>query len=100
MKGELYLMTDCEIYETNKCMRDEGFTERERAEKLGITVSKLRQIVSVISNTYRNEKILYAKQLKDRGYSTAYIADKMNLNHSSVRTLLKQTYKIEKENTK
>lgn len=92
-------MTDCEIYEMNKSMRSEGLTERERADKLGVTVYRLRQIVNIVSNAYRNEKILYAKKLKDYGYSVAYIADKMDLNESSVRSLLKQSYKIEKENT-
>lgn len=87
-------MTDEETYEIyimNKRMRNEGLTEKERVEKLGIKVSALRRIVSLYSKAERNDKIIRAQKLKEHGYSNAFISEKMGINESSVRSLLKQT---------
>lgn len=73
-----------------KSMHAQGMTDNQIANSMGITVSLLRKQRSIYSQAERKEKILYAQKLKDHGYSNAYIADKMGLNESSVRSLLKQ----------
>ena len=79
-----------DFYSQYKSMHAQGMSDNDIAKSMGITVSLLRKQRSIYSQAERKEKILYAQKLKDHGYSTAYIADKMDLNESSVRSLLKQ----------
>lgn len=91
MKGELYLMTNEEIYEINKQMKAQGYTEKEIAEKLDLPISILRNKIGRISRVMRVDKMLKVVQLKTEGYSNVKIGWMLGINESNVRYLLKKS---------
>jgi DNA-binding CsgD family transcriptional regulator len=68
--------------------RKDGMSESEIAKYHGITTTQLRASVSEASAQQRQEKILTAQRLKEKGWSNVEIGRRMNLNESSVRNLL------------
>jgi biotin operon repressor len=76
-----------------KSMEEKGAKEQDIAERLGITVTQLRNNKSVAKNAARASDAALALRLKDKGMSNVAIGKRMNLNESSVRALLSPTLK-------
>jgi hypothetical protein len=68
--------------------KKDGMSESEIARGYGITTTQLRAARSIASAQQRQEKILTAQRLKDKGWSNVAIGNRMGLNESSVRSLL------------
>jgi len=62
--------------------RKAGRTEKEIADGHGITTSQLRACISIASSQQRQEKILTAERLKDKGYSNVAIGQRMGIRES------------------
>jgi hypothetical protein len=80
-------------------MKKDGLTEQQIAKGLGITMQEMRDGKSIALAQQKQEKILMAQRLRDKGLSHQAIADRMALpNESSARALLKPG-EIEKTQT-
>lgn len=95
MKGELYSMTNEEIYNINKQMKSQGYTEKEIADIIGMSTYSLRHIIREVSYRIRVNKMIQAIELKEKGYGSSYIGGVMEINESSVRRLLEESNKLE-----
>ena len=73
------------IYELQK----KGMNEVEISKELGVTTSELRRRKSLLKSEQRAAQASQALRLKDKGYSNVAIGERMGLNESSVRALLK-----------
>jgi hypothetical protein len=69
-------------------LRKDGMSDTEIARGFGITTTQLRAANSIASAQQRQEKILQAQRLADKGLSNVAIGQRMGLNESSVRSLL------------
>jgi len=69
-------------------LRKDGLSDTEIARGFGITTTQLRAANSIASAQQRQEKILQAQKLHDKGLSNVAIGQRMGLNESSVRSLL------------
>ena len=71
-------------------LKAKGMTEAERARGLGFkTTTQLRASVAIAKNAKRAGDIARAVDLKDKGHSNIAIGERMGINESSVRQLLK-----------
>jgi predicted transcriptional regulator len=68
--------------------KKDGMSEAEIARGYGITTTQLRAARSIAGAQQKQEKILTAQRLKDKGWSNVKIGERMGLNESSVRSLL------------
>lgn len=68
--------------------RKDGWTEVQIAKAYDISTTELRAAKSIAKNELRAAKISQAQRLKDKGMGNVEIGKKMNLNESSVRSLL------------
>ena len=68
--------------------RKDGMSEAEIARGHGITTTQLRAARSIALAQQKQEKILTATRLKEKGWSNVKIGERMGLNESSVRALL------------
>lgn len=72
-------------------LKKQGFTNTEIAKQLGMNTTEFRARTSIANEQRRSELVNTAKQLKEKGYSLAKIAEKMGYsNDSSVRSLLNE----------
>lgn len=69
-------------------LKKKGMSQKDIAESMGISVGKLRTLVSLANYEERSPKVARAKELQDAGYSVSAIGREMGLNESSVRSLL------------
>lgn len=69
-------------------LRKQGMTEAEIARGVGISRNELQAAKSIALAQQRQEKILTANRLKEKGWSNVKIGERMGLNESSVRALL------------
>jgi hypothetical protein len=74
--------------DTVKEQRKQGLSEAQIAKSHGMTTSELRARKSIENAQQKQEKILTAQRLKDKGWSNVEIGRRMGLNESSVRALL------------
>jgi hypothetical protein len=72
----------------NKHKNVDGWSEAQTAKNYGITTTQLRAAKSIALSQQKQQKILTAQRLKERGWSNVAIGDRMGLNESSVRALL------------
>ena len=72
-------------------LKDEGLSEVEIAEGLGMTTSALRTRKSIAKSELRAAASAQAQRLHDKGMSNVAIGQRMSLNESSVRALLDPT---------
>ncbi len=68
--------------------RKDGMTDSEIAKGYDITRNQLTAARSIALASQKQEKILQAQRLKDKGLSNVKIGAQMGLNESSVRALL------------
>lgn len=66
-----------------------GLSEVEIAKGFGMTTSELRAKKAIAKNEKRAADISEAQGLKDRGWGNVAIGERMGINESSVRALLK-----------
>lgn len=69
-------------------LRDEGFSDREIWEGLGMTSTDFRIVNSIAKNQKKAADIAMAEKLKAKGMSNTKIGERMGINESSVRSLL------------
>lgn len=74
--------------DTIQTLKNDGMTEAEIARGFAITTTQLRAARSIALAQQKQQKILTATRLKDRGWSNVAIGQRMGLNESSVRALL------------
>lgn len=74
--------------DTIKMHKDDGMSEAEIARGYGITTTQLRAARSIALAQQKQERILTAQRLKEKGWSNVKIGERMGLNESSVRSLL------------
>lgn len=68
-------------------LRKEGLSESEIARGFGITTTQLRSGKTIALAQQKQQKILTAQRLKEKGWSYVAIGQRMGLNESSVRAL-------------
>lgn len=72
-------------------LRKEGLSEKEIANSLNLTTTKLRIQVGLAKDERRSVEVAAAKNLREKGYSLNAIADQLGYaNDSSVRSLLNE----------
>lgn len=72
-----------------KNYKDDGKTQKEISDALGITTKELRARISIANAEKKMEEVSLAQRLKDKNWSNAAIAERMGLpGESSVRALL------------
>jgi len=72
-----------------EALRKKGLKETEIAAGLGLTTTELRAQKSIAKNEQKQADIRMAQSLKDKAYSNRAIGERMGINESSVRALLK-----------
>lgn len=70
-------------------LRQQGLSEKEIAVGMDASILELRAAKSIAKNQARQADIAMAQRLKDKGYSTNAIAQRMGQPESTVRNLLK-----------
>ena len=70
-------------------LKKEGLSETEVARAFDMSTTDLRAERSRAKNQQRQSNIALAQRLKDKGYSTNAIADRMGIPESSARNLLR-----------
>lgn len=72
-------------------LKKEGLSQKEIAEKIGLTTTQLRTQMSLAKDERRSLQVATAKGLREKGYSLNEIAKKMGFsNDSSVRSLINE----------
>lgn len=72
-------------------LKKQGFSQKEIAEKMGLTTTQLRTQMSLAKDERRSLQVETVKGLREKGFSLNEIADKMGFaNDSSVRSLLNE----------
>lgn len=70
-------------------LKSKGLSEKEIAAGFGMNTTELRQATSIARVEKRRGDMAEALRLKDKGYSNTAIGERMGVNESSVRNLLK-----------
>lgn len=69
-------------------LKKKGLSEKQIADAIGLTTTQLRVQKSLANEERRTLQVDEAKGLKDKGWSTNKIAEKMGIPESTVRSLL------------
>jgi len=77
-----------------KQLQDEGLSETQIAEGLGMSTTQLRTRKSIAKSEARNAAANQALRLKEKGLSNVAIGQRMGINESSVRSLLDPALQI------
>jgi DNA-binding CsgD family transcriptional regulator len=72
-----------------EAMRKKGMSETEIARGFGMTSTQLRNLKTIAREQKKQADIGMAQRLADKGYSNVKIGERMGINESSVRALLK-----------
>ena len=70
-------------------LKSQGLSEKTIAESMGMSIKQLRAQNSIARDAKKQADVTMATRLKDKGYSNVAIGQKMGINESSVRALLK-----------
>jgi hypothetical protein len=70
-------------------MQKQGMTEAQVAEGVGLTTKELRALKSIAKAEARAADITFAQRLKAKGAANTVIGERLGINESSVRELLK-----------
>lgn len=81
------------LLDTVADLKRKGLTEKQIADGLGITTSQLRARKTIARNELRNDQVRMIQRLKEKGYSNVEIGKRMELNESTVRSLLASSQK-------
>lgn len=74
-------------------LRQQGLSEKEIAEGMGMTIRQLRAQKSMAKDAVRAGRAAQALRLKDKGYSITAISERMDIPESTVRSLLNPAVK-------
>lgn len=80
-------------------LKKQGVSEKDIASYFGMSTTELRSQKSLARNMKRQQDVLTAQTLKEKGYSNVAIATRMGINESSVRGLLKPSEERKKRAT-
>ena len=80
-----------------KELRDAGFSEKERAEALGLNTAQLRAKISKETDFVRNEYITQCAKLYEKGVSKSEIARRLGIGVSRVSMYLDPSQNFEKK---
>lgn len=69
-------------------LKAKGLSDKEIADGFDLSIKQLRETRSIAKDVYRAANATTALKLKDKGYSTVAIAERMGMPESSVRALL------------
>lgn len=69
-------------------MKKKGLSEKEIADGIGISITKLRAVKAIAKNEQKAANEAMAMRLKEKGMSNVAIGNRMGINESSVRALL------------
>lgn len=78
------------FYEHVKAMRQQGLTDKEIADGMGMTIRELKSRYSVAWTENRKGHVAEAHRLLEQGLSKQQIADRFGVNESTVRSWLNQ----------
>lgn len=71
-----------------KEMKEQGYSDKQIREDLGITSTEFRQRRSIANAEKKQADIIRAQKLKDKGWSNMKIGKEMGRNESSIRAML------------
>lgn len=71
-------------------LKEQGLSEKEIANSLGLSVRGLRSKVSDAAASRRADRISQVVKLKEKGWSNVAIGKRLGMNESQVRSLIKQ----------
>ena len=71
-----------------KELKDQGFSDKDIYTQFGMNSTEYRHRITLAGEQVRTENAAFARRLKDKGYSNVAIGQRMNINESSVRSLL------------
>lgn len=80
-------------------LKSDGLSEVEIARGMGLTTTELRQKKTLAKAEKRKSDVAEALRLKDKGMSNVAIGERMGINESSVRSLLKPSLQAKSEIT-
>lgn len=83
-----YQRTGRNFISRDKELREQGLSEKERAEYFGMSIRELRSAKTLARAQVRQEDYTEAYRLRQKGMSPTEIGKRMNKNESSVRALL------------
>lgn len=78
-------------------LKKQGLSETEIAKSFGMTTTELRSARSIARNEVRAADMAMAYKLKQKNYSNVAIGERMGINESTVRSLLKASENQSKE---
>lgn len=87
-KAQISIQVNDPFVKRVKDLRKSGYTEKEVADFLGMTVAVLRKEMGKRLHEAREELIRKAKELRDAGESSHAIAVALGVNESTTRLLL------------
>jgi DNA-binding CsgD family transcriptional regulator len=77
------------LSDVEKMRKVHGMSETEIARGFGMSTTQLRNLKTIAKEQKKQADILMARKLQDKGYSNVKIGERMGINESSVRALLK-----------
>lgn len=81
-------------------LRERGMSETDIAKSMGMTTTEYRHKKSAAVNELRAYRTAEVMRLRDKGMSATAIARRMEMNESSVRTLLENAEKVKTESAR
>ena len=72
-----------------KELKEQGLSEKEIAQSLGMTTNILRQRITLEKNEEANQLYYRVRELKEKGYSNTKIGEMLNVSEGTVRNYLK-----------
>ena len=73
-----------------KAFKNEGMTEKDIAQTMGMSTTALRERLTVERNAKEAYDKSYIQKLKDKGYSNVAIAERMHVTEGTVRNYIKE----------
>ena len=73
-----------------KVFKNEGMTEKDIAQTMGMSTTALRERLTVERNAKEAYDKSYIQKLKDKGYSNVAIAERMHVTEGTVRNYIKE----------
>lgn len=83
-----------------KTLKKQGLTEKQIAERMGLSTTQYRAEMSLAKDAERAAKANQALRMADKGYSRKEICRKMGIPESTLRTYLDPAYTIRSDKTK
>ena len=79
------------LTETITQLKREGYSEKQRAEYLGMTINKMRSAITIANEELFPYERAEVFKLKEKGWSNVAIGEKLGISEGKVRNLLKSS---------